>query len=68
VLRVFFQMTKGNVGSLLVFDPSKLALEGNAKDSRLHSASSEAVVGLVTERGMGYANLCSYFSFAVPRN
>jgi len=44
------QMTKGNVGSLLVFDPSKLRLE-SGESSDLRSASSEAVVGIVTERG-----------------
>lgn len=44
------QMTKGNVGSLLVFDPSKLQIEGG--DENLKSASSEAVVGIVTERGV----------------
>ena len=43
------QMTKGNVGSLLVFDPSKLDLL--AGTDALHRASNEAVVGLVTERG-----------------
>ena len=46
-------MTKGNVGSLLVFDPSKLDL---SKGTALHGASGEAVVGLITERG---APLCS---------
>jgi len=39
------KMTKGNVGSLLVFDPSKLTLEGEIK-----SAAQEAVVGIITER------------------
>lgn len=43
-------MTKANVGSLLVFDPSKLRLE-SGESSDLRSASSEAVVGIVTERG-----------------
>jgi CBS domain-containing protein len=43
------KMTKGNVGSLLVFDPSKLRLE-SGEGSDLRSASSEAVVGIVTER------------------
>lgn len=38
------------MGSLLVFDPSKLRLE-NGENSDLRSASSEAVVGIVTERG-----------------
>jgi hypothetical protein len=39
-------MTKGNVGSLLVFDPAKAgAATGPA------SAPADAVVGIVTERG-----------------
>lgn len=42
-------MTKGNVGSLLVFDPSKLDLSKGVDE--LQHASGEAVVGLVTERG-----------------
>ena len=42
------QMTKGNVGSLLVFDPSKLSLQSG---DQLKSASSDAVAGIVTERG-----------------
>ena len=47
-------MTKGNVGSLLVFDPSKLRLEsGESHD--LKAASSEAVVGIVTERGVRHS-------------
>ena len=41
------QMTKGNVGSLLVFDPSKVDLS-----SDMSKASGDAVVGLITERGM----------------
>lgn len=41
-------MAEENVGSLLVFDPSKLQL-GTAE---ITSAASEAVVGLITERGM----------------
>lgn len=36
-------MTKGNVGSLLVFDASKMGANGKA--------SEEAVVGIITERG-----------------
>lgn len=43
------QMTKGNVGSLLVFDPSKFTFEGS--EDNLKVASKEAVAGLVTERG-----------------
>ena len=41
------QMTKGNVGSLLVFDPSKITIDQPVKE-----ASGEAVVGIVTERGL----------------
>lgn len=37
------QMTKGNVGSLLVFDASKMGVNGKP--------SEEAVVGIITERG-----------------
>ena len=39
-------MTKGNVGSLLVFDPTKA---GSATGPA--SAPADAVVGIVTERG-----------------
>ena len=42
------QMTKGNVGSLLVFDPSKIQI-----DQPIKEASGDAVVGIVTERGEG---------------
>lgn len=42
------KMTNGNVGSLLVFDPSKLDLSKGLDE--LQNASGEAVVGLVTER------------------
>ena len=45
-------MTKGNVGSLLVFDPSKITI-----DQPIKEASGEAVVGIVTERGMRTAML-----------
>ena len=41
-------MTKGNVGSLLVFDPSKIQI-----DQPIKEASGDAVVGIVTERGEG---------------
>ncbi len=41
-------MTKGNVGSLLVFDPSKVDLTA----AEMTKASGDAVVGLITERGM----------------
>ncbi len=40
-------MTKGNVGSLLVFDPSRLSLG----DGEVKIAAQEAVVGIITERG-----------------
>ncbi len=39
-------MTKGNVGSLLVFDPEKITI-----DQPIKEASGDAVVGIVTERG-----------------
>ena len=45
-------MTKGNVGSLLVFDPSKVDLS-----SEMTKASGDAVVGLITERGAHTAML-----------
>lgn len=49
-------MTHANVGSLLVFDPSKMAV---AKDKAGHSvnASKDAVVGIITERGEGWLGL-----------
>ena len=42
------QMAKGNVGSLLVFDPAKIDFASNDK---VKSAAGDAVVGIVTERG-----------------
>ena len=42
------QMAKGNVGSLLVFDPEKIDF---ANDEQVKSAAGDAVVGIVTERG-----------------
>ena len=42
-------MTRGNVGSLLVFDPAKINFSGS--ESGLKSAASDAVEGIVTERG-----------------
>lgn len=42
------QMAKGNVGSLLVFDPEKIDF---ASDDKVTSAAGDAVVGIVTERG-----------------
>ena len=39
-------MTKGNVGSLLVFDPAKITI-----DQPMKEAAGDAVVGIVTERG-----------------
>lgn len=47
------QMTKGKVGSLLVFNPEKISFEDQ---SAIKSATSDAVVGIVTERG-GLARL-----------
>lgn len=41
-------MAKGNVGSLLVFDPEKIDF---ASDDKVTSAAGDAVVGIVTERG-----------------
>lgn len=43
-------MTHANVGSLLVFDPSKLHLVCTSKD-RCTNTSKDAVVGIITERG-----------------
>ena len=43
-------MTRANVGSLLVFDPSALGVDP-AQADKLKSASQDAVVGIVTERG-----------------
>ena len=48
--RAKLQMTKGNVGSLLVFDPSKIDL-APTEASTMKSAHEDAVVGIVTERG-----------------
>lgn len=42
-------MAKGNVGSLLVFDPSKIKF---ASEEQVKSAAGDAVVGIVTERGL----------------
>ena len=42
------QMAKGNVGSLLVFDPEKIDF---ASGEKVKSAAGDAVVGIVTERG-----------------
>ena len=58
------QMTKGNVGSLLVFDPEKISFEDQ---SAIKSATSDAVVGIVTERG-GSAHARPYTSMAVKAN
>ena len=41
------QMTKANVGSLLVFDPEKLKLT----DGPIKDAEGDAVRGIITERG-----------------
>ena len=45
----YIQMAKGNVGSLLVFDPSKIDF---ANEEQVKSAAGDAVVGIVTERGL----------------
>ncbi len=49
-------MTKGSVGSLLVFDASKIGTDGKP--------SEEAVVGIITERGMraGVVRGCEKYS------
>ncbi|KAL3145027.1 hypothetical protein ABBQ32_003523 [Trebouxia sp. C0010 RCD-2024] len=41
------KMAKGNVGSLLVFDPAKIDF---GSDEKVKSAAGDAVVGIVTER------------------
>lgn len=41
------KMANANVGSLVVFDPSKITVKG---DKKLTSAPGEAVVGIITER------------------
>lgn len=48
-------MTKGNVGSLLVFDPEKITI-----DQPIKEASGDAVVGIVTERGGFYTHFCTF--------
>lgn len=45
----FPQMTHANVGSLVVFDPSKVTVDKNA--SKVINANKDAVVGIMTERG-----------------
>jgi len=42
-------MAKGNVGSLLVFDPAKIKF---SSEEQVKSAAGDAVVGIVTERGL----------------
>eukprot|EP00210_Caulerpa_lentillifera_P008884 g8476.t1 len=46
VFDAIMKMAKANVGSLLVFDPSKIDTE----KGRIHSASADAVKGIITER------------------
>jgi hypothetical protein len=43
-------MTHANVGSLLVFDPSKMHLV-RTKDGHITNVSKDAVLGIITERG-----------------
>ena len=50
LLVVHTQMTKAHVGSLLVFDPSKMELSEDEKPD-MDKTKREAVVGIVTERG-----------------
>jgi hypothetical protein len=52
-------MTKGNVGSLLVFDPEKITIDEPVKE-----ASGDAVVGIVTERGMPNFSFLGLFQAA----
>lgn len=47
VLDAIRKMTHANVGSLLVFDPSKVEVGGNEDASK----AEDAVVGIFTERG-----------------
>lgn len=42
-------MTKGNVGSLLVLDPSKYKVASGSKE--VTALSDDAVAGIITERG-----------------
>ncbi|KAI3429877.1 hypothetical protein D9Q98_010188 [Chlorella vulgaris] len=44
------KMTHANVGSLLVFDPSKMHLVRDKNTHQITNASTDAVVGLITER------------------
>lgn len=48
VIDAIRKMTHANVGSLLVFDPSKITVERSA--SKVINASKDAVVGIMTER------------------
>ena len=50
------QMTRANVGSLLVFDPEKMHVEPSEAD-KLKSAAQDAVVGIVTERGAVWCSM-----------
>ena len=44
-------MTKGNVGSLLVFNPEKINID---QQKKMQAADSGAVVGIITERGKAF--------------
>lgn len=46
VFDAIMKMSKANVGSLLVFDPSKIDIT----EGRIQSASTDAVKGIITER------------------
>lgn len=50
LLKPHAQMANANVGSLLVFDPSKISISRESGDIKLKSAAKEAVVGIFTER------------------
>jgi hypothetical protein len=50
-------MTQGNVGSLLVFDPAKAGAAGSGGSV----APGDAVVGIVTERGVKGFSVSFFF-------
>ena len=52
-------MAKANVGSLLVFDPATMGVEG--------PLPADAVVGIITERGELFPFLFFFFFFFFPR-
>ena len=60
------QMTKAHVGSLLVFDPSKMELTPDGEKPDMEMTKREAVVGIVTERGACLSCLPLLVSSAPP--